>query len=414
MNRATAAIIAGLLASSANAQYTIETVANNLELPWSLAFLPDGSMLVTERPGRLRIIRDGELLEAPVTGVPDVYFAGQGGLFDVVLDPDFETNQTIYLSYAHGDQDANATRILRAVLDGNELRDQEVIFTVEPSKAGALHFGGRIAFLPDGTLLMPTGDGFTYREEAQKLDTLLGKIVRIYRDGTAPDDNPFAGREDARPEIWSYGHRNPQAILLDPVSGNVYQHEHGPRGGDELNMIEPGKNYGWPAITYGRDYNFAGITPYTEYPGMEQPLAHWFPSIAPSGMAIYWGDLFPDWRGDLLVAVLIERVVRRIDMEDGQVIGQEHLFSELDKRIRDVRVGPEGALYLHTDSTDDSVLRVMPCFDRCFCLRRPDSRRNTSGRRKNDLEKGHCQRSDGHWAANSRQALSTCGRTRMS
>ena len=360
MNRATAAMIAGLLASSANAQFTIETVADDLELPWSLAFLPDGSMLVTERPGRLRIIRDGELLEAPVAGVPDVYFAGQGGLFDVVLDPDFETNQTIYLSYAHGNQDANATRILRAVLDGNKLRDQEVIFTVEPSKAGALHFGGRIAFLPDGTLLMPTGDGFTYREEAQKLDTLLGKIVRIHRDGSIPDDNPFVGREDARPEIWSYGHRNPQAILFDPVSGNVYQHEHGARGGDELNLIEQGKNYGWPAITYGRDYNFASITPYTEFPGMEQPVVDWTPSIAPAGMAIYWGDLFPDWRGDLFVAALVERAVRRLDMENGRVIGQELLFGELDERMRDVRAGPQGALYLLTDSTDGQVLRVLP------------------------------------------------------
>ena len=360
MNRATAAMIAGLLASSANAQYMIETVADNLELPWSLAFLPDGSMLVTERPGRLRMIRDGELLEAPVAGVPDVYFAGQGGLFDVVLDPDFETNQTIYLSYAHGDQGANASRILRAVLDGDALRDQEVIFTVEPYKRGALHFGGRIAFLPDGTLLMPTGDGFTYREEAQKLDTLLGKIVRIHRDGSIPDDNPFAGREDARPEIWSYGHRNPQAILFDPVSGNVYEHEHGPRGGDELNLIELGTNYGWPAITYGRDYNFSGITPYTEYPGMEQPLVDWTPSIAPAGMAIYWGDLFPDWRGDLFVAALVERAVRRLDLEDGRVIGQAILFGELDERMRDVRAGPQGALYLLTDGTEGRVLRVIP------------------------------------------------------
>ena len=252
MNRATAAIIAGLLASSANAQFMIETVADNLELPWSLAFLPDG------------------------------------------------------------------------------------------------------------TLLMPTGDGFTYREEAQKLDTLLGKIVRIHRDGSIPDDNPFVGREDARPENWSYGHRNPQAILFDPVSGNVYAHEHGPRGGDELNLIEAGKNYGWPAITYGRDYNFAGITPYTEYPGMEQPLVDWTPSIAPAGMAIYWGDLFPDWRGDLFVAALVERAVRRLDLEDGRVIGQEILFGELDERMRDVRAGPQGALYLLTDSTDRQVLRVTP------------------------------------------------------
>ena len=246
------------------------------------------------------------------------------------------------------------------MLDGNELRDQEVIFTVEPSKAGALHFGGRIAFLPDGTLLMPTGDGFTYREEAQKLDTLLGKIIRIHRDGSIPDDNPFVGRADARPEIWSYGHRNPQAILFDPVSGNVYAHEHGARGGDELNLIEAGKNYGWPAITYGRDYNFAGITPYTEYPGMEQPLVDWTPSIAPAGMAIYWGDLFPDWWGDLFVAALVERAVRRLDLEDGRVIGQEILFGELDERTRDVRVGPEGALYLLTESDIGRVLRVTP------------------------------------------------------
>ncbi|MDD9998513.1 MAG: PQQ-dependent sugar dehydrogenase [Rhodospirillaceae bacterium] len=360
MKRVMAAIVAGFLISSADAQYTIETVAENLELPWSLALLPDGSMLVAERPGRLRIILNGELLEASIAGVPDVYFAGQGGLFDVVPDPDFESNQTIYLSYSHGDRDANATRILRAVLDGNELRYQEVIFTVEPYKRGALHFGGRITFLPDSSLLMPTGDGFTYREDAQKLDTLLGKIVRIHRDGSVPNDNPFAGRDDARPEIWTYGHRNPQAILFDPVSGNVYAHEHGPRGGDELNLIEPGRNYGWPAITYGRDYNYASITPYTDYPGMEQPLVDWTPSIAPAGMTIYRGDLFPDWRGDLFVAALVERAIRRLDMENGQVVGQELLFSELDERMRDVRVGPEGALYLLTDSTDGRVLRVTP------------------------------------------------------
>ena len=360
MKRALAAILAGFLVSSADAQYTIESAAENLELPWSLALLPDGSMLVTERPGRLRIIRDGELLETPVASAPDVFFAGQGGLFDVVLDSNFETNRTIYLSYAHGNQSANATQILRAVLNGNSLRDQQIIFTVEPYKQGALHFGGRITFLPDGTLLMPIGDGFRYREEAQKLDTLLGKIVRIHSDGAIPDDNPFAGRDDARPEIWTYGHRNPQAILFDTVSGNVYAHEHGPRGGDELNLIEAGSNYGWPVITRGRDYNYASISPYTEYPGMEQPMVDWTPSIAPAGMTIYWGDLFPDWRGDLFVAALLERAVRRLDMENGQVVGQELLFSELGERMRDVRAGPEGALYLLTDSKDGRVLRVTP------------------------------------------------------
>ena len=360
MKRATAVIIAGLLTSPVNAQFTIDTVAETLQRPWSLAFLPDGSMLVTELGGRLRTISNGELLEEPVAGVPDVYFAGQGGLFEIALDPDFDSNRTIYLSYAHGNEGANGTRILRAVLNGNRLRNQEVIFTAEPSKPKGYHLGGRIAFLPDGTLLMPIGDGFTFREDAQRLDTLLGKIVRIRRDGSIPEDNPFVGREGARPEIWSYGHRNPQAILFDPVSGNVYSHEHGPRGGDELNLIEPGKNYGWPAITYGKDYNYASITPYTEYPGMQQPLVYWVPSIAPAGMTMYRGDLFADWRGDLFVAALAEKSVRRLDMENGQIVDQHVLFEELDERIRDVRAGPDGALYLVTDGTEGRVLRVTP------------------------------------------------------
>jgi glucose/arabinose dehydrogenase len=222
------------------------------------------------------------------------------------------------------------------------------------------HFGGRMLFLPDKTLLLTTGDGFNYREQAQKLDNLLGKVIRITRDGSVPTNNPFLDQIDSRPEIWSYGHRNPQGLVRDPNTGTVYLHEHGARGGDELNLIEPGLNYGWPAITYGVDYNFAQISPYTELPGMEQPLVYWVPSIAPAGMAYYDDDLFPEWRGDLFVAALAERSIRRLDLEDGRVVDQEVLFTELGQRMRDVRVGPDGALYLLTDSSEGTVLRVTP------------------------------------------------------
>jgi glucose/arabinose dehydrogenase len=346
--------------TAVNAQdYRIETVAEGLSHPWSIAFLPDGEMLVTERDGYLRSIRDSQLNPVAIRGVPEVYVAGQGGLFDVVIDPDYERNGYIYLSYAYGTRKANATRVARARLEENQLVDLEVIFTVEPAKDTPHHFGGRMVFLPDNTLLVTTGDGFDFREKAQLLDSLLGKIIRINRDGSIPSDNPFVDRSDARPEIWSFGHRNPQAILRDNESDRVYLHEHGPRGGDELNIIEPGKNYGWPVITWGIDYNGAKISPYTEYPGMEQPLVYWVPSIAPGGMDIYYGDEFPDWQGDLFVAALAEKTIRRLDMEDGKVVGQEIMFENLGERMRDVRVGPDGLLYLLTDdSPNGKVLRV--------------------------------------------------------
>ncbi len=349
-----------LLAMQAAAQYQIETIAEGLDYPWSIAFLPDGAMLVTERSGKLRRIRDGKLLDKPVSGVPDVYAAGQGGLFDVVLDPDYELNDTLYLTYAHGKRRANATRVAKAKFDGAALRNLTVLFTAMPLKSTAHHFGGRMVFLPDGSFLLTTGDGFNYREEAQELDNHLGKVVRLNRDGTAPRNNPYVGRVGALPEIWSYGHRNPQAIVHDADTGTVYIHEHGPRGGDELNVIEPGRNYGWPAITYGIDYSGAQITPYTELPGMEQPLVYWVPSIAPAGMAYYDGKLFSEWHGDLFVAALAERTVRRLDLEDGEVVDQEILFATLGYRFRDVRVGPDGALYLLTDSSNGKVLRVAP------------------------------------------------------
>ena len=217
-----------------------------------------------------------------------------------------------------------------------------------------------MAFLPDGTLLVITGDGFNYREQAQERDNLLGKVIRITSDGRIPEDNPYVGDSSKRPEIWSYGHRNPQAIVVDPDTGKVYLHEHGPRGGDELNLIRPGANYGWPAIGYGIDYTYARISPFTELPGMEQPLVYWDPSIAPAGMTYYDGELFPEWHGDLLIAALVEKSIRRVDLENGAVVGQEVLLTELGERIRDVRTGPDGAVYVLTDSAEGRVLRITP------------------------------------------------------
>lgn len=357
-----AVLLAALLAIDAHAQakpYTIETVASGLEHPWSLAFLPDGRLLVTERPGRLRII-DGGKLSAPVAGVPPTYVRSQGGLFEALPARDFAQSGLIYLSYAHGEPRANATRLARARLVGNALQDVKVLFTAQPLKDTPAHYGGRMAWLPDGTLLLTVGDGFEYRERAQTLDSHFGKLLRLNADGTAPRDNPFVGRPGALPEIYSYGHRNQQGLVYDAAGRRIYLHEHGPRGGDELNLIQPGRNYGWPAITYGVDYSGAQISPHTKLEGMEQPLLHWTPSVAPAGMTLYTGTLFPQWQGDLLVSTLVERSVRRVDLKDGKVAGQEILFKELDQRLRDVRTGPDGALYLLTDDPDGKVLKVLP------------------------------------------------------
>ncbi len=349
-----------LCASLARADVRIETIAEGLDFPWSLAFLPDGSMLVTERSGQLRIVRRGVLQSDAIAGVPEVYVAGQGGLFEVILDPDFASNQTLYLSYAHGTKKENATRVMRAVLDGDSLVQQQVIFTVSPWKSTPHHFGARMAFLADGTLLMATGEGFNYREDAQRLSSQLGKVIRINTDGSIPDDNPFMGENDNSAPIWSYGHRNPQGIVVLPGTGDVYLHEHGPRGGDELNIIKPGLNYGWPVTSYGIDYSGARISPYTEYADMVEPIAYWVPSIAPAGMTYYDGELFPEWRGDLFIAALVEKSIRRLELDDGIVVNQEILFDDLNVRMRDVRAGPDGALYLLTDSADGKILRVSP------------------------------------------------------
>jgi glucose/arabinose dehydrogenase len=336
--------------------YLIETWTDGLELPWSIAFLPDGTALVTELGGTLRRVDASGTAGVPLENVPPVYFAGQGGLFDVVLHPDFSHNGWVYLSYAEGDKGDNGTAVARARLQGNALQDIEVIFRNFTRKDTPVHYGGRMAFLSDGTLLLTTGDGFDYREAAQDIDSGLGKVLRMNDDGAAAMGNPFPGS----PYVYSYGHRNPQGLAVDQ-SGTVWLHEHGPKGGDELNRIEAGVNYGWPAITFGVDYSGAVISPYSEWEGMAQPEHYWVPSIAPSGLAIYEADLFPGWKGDLFVGALVDQEVRRLDLSAGEVKAEENMFREISARIRDVRTGPEGALYI---LTPDKILRVLPADQR--------------------------------------------------
>ncbi len=355
------AITAPLWVAAQTADYELEVLAEPLEHPWSITFLPDGTILVTERPGRLRVVTPDGLLPTPVAGLPEVFASGQGGLFEVLLAEDFADSGIVFVSFAYGDNDENHTRIVRARFDGRELHEVRPIFTTQPPKSGDAHYGGRMAWMDDGTLLLGTGDGFYFREESQNLQSHLGKIIRIRDDGTVPDDNPFVGADNIKPEIYSYGHRHVQAIVNDREQGVIYAHEHGPRGGDELNVILPGLNYGWPVISHGKDYSRALITPYTSYEGMEQPLLYWTPSIAPAGMTLYDGELFPQWQRSLFVAALAEESVRRVPMLEGGALGeQDILFEELGQRIRDIRTGPDGALYLVTDEPDGQLIRVVP------------------------------------------------------
>ena len=338
---------------AASPSYQLTTVAEGLDFPWCIAFLPDGDRLVTELAGNLRRISPDGTVSEPISGVPPVFRSGQGGLFDVLIDPDFASNQMIYLSYSAGDNDHNGTTVVRARLTRDSLQDMQVIFSVAPKKYAPLHYGGRIAWHPDGTLLLTTGDGFDFREQAQNLSAQLGKTIRMQKDGSPAQGNPF----DNAPYVWTYGHRNPQGLAVSQ-NGTVYQHEHGPRGGDEVNVLTPGNNYGWPAITYGIDYNGAYVTPFTEHLGMEQPAHIWVPSIAPSGLMIYEGAMFPDWRGDLFIGALVDQEVRRLDMENGKVVEEQTLFSELNARIRDIRQAPDGSIYIITDGSAGSIVRV--------------------------------------------------------
>jgi glucose/arabinose dehydrogenase len=358
MNFIFALLLLASTSSALAADYKLETVAEGFNFPWSITFLPDGDYLVATRSGEvLRVGKDGSKSE-PFMNTPDTYVAGQGGYFDIVLDPDFDANQTVYLSYAGGTPKANGTTIIKAKLEDNSFTSNEVIFSAQPTKDTPQHYGGKLLFLPDGTLMMTTGDGFEYREAAQDKNNQLGKTIRIHSNGSAPADNPFADGTNGNPKVYTFGHRNPQGLAIDPDSGAIYLHEHGPKGGDELNVLAPGSNYGWPAVTYGENYSGALVSPFKQYPGIKEPLHYWVPSIAPSGMAVYAGDVFPEWQGDLLIGALVDQEVRRLDIEDGKVVSEEPLFSELAARIRDVRVGPDGNIYLLTDSDSGKIIRV--------------------------------------------------------
>lgn len=338
-------------------------VAGPLEHPWGLAVLPDGAMLVTERSGQLRLVVDDRLVEAPVAGVPDVRSGGQGGLLDVAIDPDFAVNKRVYLAFSEAGDDGAGTAVARGrlVRDGERARleDVAVIFRQVPKVGGSSHFGARLAFAPDGTLFVGLGER-QQRDRAQDLSTTLGKLVRINSDGSIPKDNPFVGQEGARPEIWSYGHRNIQGAALDPSTGNVVTIEHGARGGDEVNRPEAGKNYGWPVITHGVDYSGEAIGVGRSAPDMEQPVYQWTPSIAPSGMVFYTGMAFPKWNGDLFVGALRGEMLVRLHIEDGAIVGEERMLEGTLGRIRDVEQGRDGSLLLLTDAGDGALWRLSP------------------------------------------------------
>jgi len=345
---------------SSASEVKVDTVASGLVHPWALQFLPDGRMLVTERPGRMRIVtRDGKL-SPPLKGVPKVVAGGQAGLLDVALDRDYARNRIIYFCFNY-DSGGNAA-VARAELltDETPQLDKVQVIYRQQGPGGSNNHGCRIAQAPDGNLFVTQGDHFQPRDSAQDLSTDNGKIVRIAPDGSIPKDNPFVGRQGARPEIWSYGHRNPQGLAFNPGTGKLWEQEHGPRGGDEVNVIEKGKNYGWPVIGYGIDYSGAKIHESTHKAGMEQPLKYWVPSIAPSGMAFYRGDLFPAWKGNLFVGALAGEMLVRLTIDGESVTGEERLLHGLRERIRDVRNGPDGALYLLTDNDNGRILRGAP------------------------------------------------------
>lgn len=349
--------------------FQLSTVVSGLEHPWGMAWLPDGTMLVTERPGRLRIIRDGALSETEVTGVPEVLAERQGGLLDVAVHPDFAENRLVYLTYAHGMPGANRTRIARAVLDGEALVDLEVIFEVAEEKPDTQHFGSRLLWLPDGTLLASIGDGGNppvaidgdlIRVRAQDVSSALGKTVRFNDDGSIPEDNPFIDGDGVAPFVWSYGHRNIQGLAADAETGAVWANEHGALAGDELNRIARGENFGWPLATYSRDYRGATeISPHTSLPDMTDPTLVWMDTQAPSGLAIYRGDRFPDWRGDLFSGSLVAEEIRQIRIDDAGLALDERSIP-IGARVRDVHEGPDGYLYVLTDEPDGALIRIEP------------------------------------------------------
>lgn len=339
------------------ATLTLTPVAEDLEHPWGLAFLPDGRLLVTERAGRLRYVGTDGKKSAPLSGLPAIRVDGQGGLLDLVLDPDFTSNRRIYFSFNEPGADGSGTAVARAILGEESLQQVEVIFRQQPKVKSGHHFGGRLVFARDGQLFVTLGDRGGYRDNAQTLDTHIGKIIRIRPDGSVPADNPYVNTQGALDVIWSYGHRNIQGAALHPQTGLLWTHEHGPRGGDEINIARAGLNYGWPVITYGVEYTGGRIGPPGKE-GMEQPLHYWVPSIAPSGMAFYTGTLIPAWQNHLLVGALKFQQLVRLELDGEQVRHEERI--DIGRRVRDVKQGPDGAIYLLTDHPDGEILRLRP------------------------------------------------------
>lgn len=341
----------------------VRVIASGLEHPWALEFLPDGRMLVTERPGRLRLVdRDGRL-SRPLAGVPAVHAHGQGGLLDVAVSPAFADDRLIYLSFAEPGTGGAGTAVARGRLGEQALDSVQVIWRQQPKVDGGHHFGSRLVFARDGSLFVTTGDRLHQRPLVQELSNTIGKVVRIRPDGSVPNDNPFVARQGARGEIWSIGHRNVQAAVLHPETGQLWTVEHGARGGDEINHPEAGRNYGWPVITYGREYSGRRISDATAGPGMEQPVYWWDPVIAPSGAVFYTGKAFPGWQGDLFIGSLSPGGLVRLELEHGRVTKEQRYGGELAQRIRDVRQGPDGALYMVTDSSRGRILRLAPAAD---------------------------------------------------
>ncbi len=352
----------------ANADFQTVTVVEDLEHPWGIAWLPDGDLLITERPGQLRIVRNGVLDPTPIAGVPDVFAKGQGGLLDIAVHPDFVDNRLVYFTYAHGTISANRTRIARATFKDNTLSNWQVIFEVDPIKSRAQHFGSRLVWLPDGTLLASIGDGGNppiefkgelIRQQAQNLNSHLGKVIRINDDGSIPPDNPFINSAEATPEVWSYGHRNIQGLAFNTTTKEVWATEHGSRGGDEVNQVTAGENYGWPVATHSREYSGGLISPETSLPGMLDPKVIWTPSIAPSGLAVYTGTQFPKWQGNLFAGGLVSQDIRRIEVDaSGNAVKEESI--PMGQRVRDVRQGPDGLLYVLTDDSNGKLIRIEP------------------------------------------------------
>lgn len=346
--------------------WSVETIVDGLVHPWAVAWISEEDMLITERPGRLRLVTDGILQPEPIAGVPAVFADGQGGLLDIALHPNFEENHVVFLTYAAGDKDENRTTVARGVLSDHALTDVQVIFETNVTKRGNQHFGSRMLWLPDGTLLVSIADGGNYirfkeggwiREQAQNTRNHLGSVVNITEDGHPTPNGPFVNQAEALPEIWSFGHRNIQGLALDTETGNIWANEHGARGGDELNLLSPGGNFGWPVVTYSREYHFPRITRKTTKHGMVDPTLVWSPAQAPSGLVVYSGDVFPEWQGNLFSGGLRSGEIRRIILENTSVIGEEKLT--IGARVRDVRQGPDGHIYLLTDEANGRLLKVV-------------------------------------------------------